>query len=165
MNPRTTPQVARQAILAIRGTRYSSTAATPESTFSIAPEAPSAQQEPSEPESKVGQQIYVYHHLQKKHVVYSFNRALKVRMFSIPIGTQWSLQQLNTNNQLSEHPRPLPNPLQRQKDRPPSPPKRSLAPPSNPNLPFRLPPNRSLHLPKTPRIPSSPRTRMESRTI
>lgn len=167
MNPRTTPQIARHAILAIRGARYSSTAAVPEST-SIAPETPSAQEEPLESESKVGQQIYVYHHLQKNNVVYSFNKALKVRMSSIPIGLHWCsnlLLQPNTNKQPPEHTRPRPNPLQRQKDRPQSAPKGSMAPPSNPHLPHRLSPNRSLHLPKTPRIPSSPRIRMGPRTI
>ncbi|CAG8981792.1 hypothetical protein HYALB_00004735 [Hymenoscyphus albidus] len=78
MNTRTPPQIARQAILAFRGVRYSSTNATPESS-SINDQPPKnpTQEEPTNSEPlKPGQQIYVFYHLQKKNVVYSFERAL-----------------------------------------------------------------------------------------
>ncbi|CAG8960478.1 hypothetical protein HYFRA_00008197 [Hymenoscyphus fraxineus] len=78
MNTRTPPQIVRQAIFSFRGVRYSSTNAIPDSSsINYQPPKSTTQEEPTNSESlKPGQKIYVFYHLQKKNVVYSFTRAL-----------------------------------------------------------------------------------------
>ncbi|TVY26338.1 Uncharacterized protein LHYA1_G005436 [Lachnellula hyalina] len=58
MNVRPTTDLARHAILVIRGARHASTA-------------------PEPPKLELGRQIFVYNHLQRNHVVYSLTKTLK----------------------------------------------------------------------------------------
>ncbi|TVY88683.1 Uncharacterized protein LAWI1_G007605 [Lachnellula willkommii] len=58
MNVRPTTDLARHALLTIRGARHASTV-------------------PETPKLELGRQIFVYNHLQKNHVVYSLTKALK----------------------------------------------------------------------------------------
>ncbi|KAF4637904.1 hypothetical protein G7Y89_g175 [Cudoniella acicularis] len=67
MNVRSTRDLARHAIALARGARHATTAAQPNSSS----------QTGAGVEPEYGQQIYVYNHLQKNHVVYSLTKALK----------------------------------------------------------------------------------------
>ena len=78
MNVRPTTDLARHAILVIRGARHASTA-------------------PELPKLELGRQIFVYNHLQRNHVVYSLTKTLKVLSLTFLSSLYLSLGGLNAD--------------------------------------------------------------------
>ncbi len=149
MSTQVTSNIARQAKGAIDSILKASDAA-------IAPIKKQKQKRNPRPEH--GQQIFVFKHLQKNHVVYSLTKQLNVRS-PLPVPPIDILKAV-TLTLPPEQRLPPPTPLQRQKNRPRRPPQRPLAPVRADLIPARQGHRWALRLPEAARVPPEARTRM-----